>query len=55
MFGIVTGALIGMVTRLMTSEFIQFCILKALDVVVSKTDTKVDDEFVAEIHRILNK
>ena len=44
-----------MVAKLVTSEFIQFCVLEALDAIAKKTENKVDDEFVAKIHEILER
>lgn len=55
MQAVIISALISMVTRLVTAEFIQFCVLKALDILVARTPTKVDDEFVAKIHEVLEK
>lgn len=52
---IILSALLGMVAKLLTAEFIQFCVLKGLDIVASRTENKMDDEFVAKIHEILEK
>lgn len=52
---IVLSALLGMAAKLVTAEFIQFCVLKGLDLIAARTENKMDDEFVAKIHEILEK
>lgn len=55
MFAILLSALVSMVTRLVTSEFIEFAILKGAEALVKRTSTSYDDEFLAKIEELLDK
>lgn len=55
MGSVILSALLAMGAKLVSAEFIQFCVLKGLDILASKTANSVDDAFVAKIHEILEK
>ncbi len=55
MMTVILSALMSIVTRLVTAEFIQFAVIKGLEAISRKTDNTYDDEFVAEIKKLLNK
>lgn len=43
----------GIVTRLVTSDFIQYLILEGAKALARKTDNKYDDEIVAKMEEVL--
>lgn len=55
MLSILLSSLISIVTRLVTSEFIQFLILEGAKALAKKTDNKYDDEIVTKMEEVLGK
>lgn len=55
MLTIILSALMSMVTKIVTSEFIEFAIIKGAEALAKKTANTYDDEFVQEIKKLLNK
>lgn len=49
MLGILTSTLLGMVAKIFTSDFIEFVFLKIGDILVKRTNSTIDDEFLAKI------
>lgn len=54
MYGIIIAALMGMVSKILTAGFVEFVIVKCAEILVSKTSTPYDDEFLAKIKELLN-
>ena len=54
MHTIILGALMGMVSKILTASFVEFVIIKCAEILVSKTNTPHDDEFLAKIKELLN-
>ncbi len=52
---IVLAALMAMVSKILTASFVEFAIVKAAEILVKKTETKYDDEFLDKIKELLNK
>lgn len=53
--GIILSALMSMAAKILTSEFVEFALLKAAEILVKKTSNDYDDEFLAEIKKLLGK
>lgn len=53
MLSILISSLLGIVTRLVTSDFIQYLILEGAKALARKTDNKYDDEIVAKMEEVL--
>ena len=55
MYQIILTALMNMVAKILTSEFIEFAIIKFAEALVKRTTTTYDDEFLAKIKELLGK
>lgn len=55
MYSIIISALLGMAAKIMTSEFVEFVIIKCAEILVTKTSTTYDDEFLAKVKDLLNR
>lgn len=53
--GIAVKAVLAMVGKIVTAEFIQFTILKMGEILVKRTDTPHDDEFLAKMKELLDR
>ncbi len=52
---IIIATIIGMLSRLLTASFVEFTILKLATMLVERTDSKRDDEFLKEIKKALGQ
>ncbi len=55
MYQIILTALLSMASRVLTAGFIEFVIIKCSEILVAKTTTPHDDEFLAKIKELLGK
>lgn len=55
MYQILLSALLGMVGKILTAEFIEFAIVRFAEILAKRTATTYDDEFVAKIKELLGK
>lgn len=55
MYTIIVSALLGMLSKVLTASFVEFVIVKCAEILVSKTNTPHDDEFLAKIKELLAK
>lgn len=52
---LILSALLAMLAKIMTAEFIEFAVIKLAEALVKRTDTNYDDEFLAKIKELLNR
>jgi hypothetical protein len=55
MQALIVSALLGMLSKVLTASFVEFVIVKCAEILVSKTNTPHDDEFLAKIKELLAK
>jgi alanine dehydrogenase len=55
MQGIIISTLLGMVAKLVTSDFIEWAIIKAAEILVARTDNHWDDDLVVKVKEALAK
>ncbi len=55
MMSMVLSVLLGMLAKLVSAEFIEFSVIKLAEILVKRTDTTYDDEFLAKIKELLGK
>lgn len=55
MGSIIAGALLSIVGKLVTSEFIEAILIHCAEILVKKTDNTHDDEIVAKAKEILGR
>lgn len=55
MYTIIISALLSMVSKILTANFVEFVIVKCAEILVAKTSTPHDDEFLAKVKELLAK
>lgn len=55
MVSIVLSALLSIVGKLVSSEVIEFLVIKAAEILAKKTDNTHDDEIVAKLSEVLKR
>lgn len=52
---IIISALLGMLGKIVTSQFIELVVIEAAEILVKKTDNHYDDKLVAEAKKLLGR
>ncbi len=52
---LILAAVMAMVSKLLSAQFIEFCILFFAEILVEKTENKYDDKFLMEVKKLLGR